>query len=41
MAKSVIGGLSAFTFLTLFVVPTMYTLFAAKDASSAKERISR
>ena len=30
LAKSVIGGLFAATFLTLFVVPTMYTLFARK-----------
>ena len=30
MAKAVIGGLLASTFLTLFVVPTMYTLFASK-----------
>lgn len=30
MAKAVIGGLIASTLLTLFVVPTMYTLFAHK-----------
>ena len=30
MAKAVIGGLFASTFLTLMVVPTMYTLFARK-----------
>ena len=30
-AKAVIGGLAAASFLTLFVVPTMYTLFAQKD----------
>ena len=30
MAKAVIGGLFAATVLTLFVVPTMYTLFAQK-----------
>ena len=30
MAKAVIGGLLAATLLTLFVVPTMYTLFARK-----------
>ena len=41
MAKAVIGGLVASTFLTLFVVPTMYTLFARKHYSIAKERISR
>lgn len=41
MAKAVIGGLVASTFLTLFVVPTMYTLFAQKHYSVAKERISR
>jgi HAE1 family hydrophobic/amphiphilic exporter-1 len=28
MAKAVIGGLSTATFLTLFVIPIMYTLFA-------------
>jgi len=31
MAKAVIGGLLASTFLTLIVVPTMYTLFARKE----------
>ncbi|HQP36746.1 MAG TPA: efflux RND transporter permease subunit, partial [Polyangiaceae bacterium] len=30
MAKAVIGGLTFATFLTLFVVPTMYTVFARK-----------
>lgn len=30
LAKSVIGGLSFATLLTLFVIPTMYTLFAPK-----------
>jgi HAE1 family hydrophobic/amphiphilic exporter-1 len=30
MAKAVIGGLMAATFLTLFVVPVMYTVFARK-----------
>ena len=30
MARSVIGGLTAATFMTLFVVPTVYTLFAPK-----------
>jgi HAE1 family hydrophobic/amphiphilic exporter-1 len=30
MAKAVIGGLLVSTFLTLFVVPTMYTFFARK-----------
>jgi HAE1 family hydrophobic/amphiphilic exporter-1 len=30
LAKSVMGGLSLATFLTLFVVPTMYSLFAPK-----------
>ncbi len=30
LAKSVIGGLTTSTFLTLFVVPTMYTLFAGR-----------
>jgi HAE1 family hydrophobic/amphiphilic exporter-1 len=40
MAMSVIGGLIAATFLTLFVVPTMYTLFAAKKLRNQPERIS-
>jgi hydrophobic/amphiphilic exporter-1 (mainly G- bacteria), HAE1 family len=40
MAKAVIGGLMASTFLTLFVVPTTYTLFAQKNYRIAKERIS-
>jgi HAE1 family hydrophobic/amphiphilic exporter-1 len=31
LAKAVIGGLFAATFLTLFVVPTMYTLFARRE----------
>ncbi|MBN1653037.1 MAG: efflux RND transporter permease subunit [Deltaproteobacteria bacterium] len=31
MAKAVIGGLTVASFLTLFVVPTMYTLFARKQ----------
>ena len=30
LGKSVMGGLSVATFLTLFVVPTMYTVFAPK-----------
>jgi len=30
MAKAVIGGLITSTFLTLYVVPTMYTVFAPK-----------
>jgi HAE1 family hydrophobic/amphiphilic exporter-1 len=30
LAKSVIGGLTAATCLTLFVVPTAYTIFARK-----------
>ncbi len=30
LAKSVMGGLTFSTFLTLFVIPTMYTLFAPK-----------
>lgn len=30
MAKAVIGGLTFATFLTLFVVPTMYTVFARR-----------
>jgi HAE1 family hydrophobic/amphiphilic exporter-1 len=41
MAKAVIGGLLASTFLTLFVVPTMYTFFAGKEHTSAQARISR
>ena len=40
MAMSVIGGLIAATFLTLFVVPTMYTLFAAKRLRNMPERVS-
>ena len=32
MARAVVGGMVAATGLTLFVVPTMYTLFAGKDA---------
>mgnify|MGYP001612875541 CR=1 FL=1 len=31
MAKAVIGGLLTATFLTLFVVPVMYTIFAKKE----------
>jgi HAE1 family hydrophobic/amphiphilic exporter-1 len=30
LAKAVMGGLTLATFLTLFVTPTMYTLFAPK-----------
>ncbi|MBW2700556.1 MAG: efflux RND transporter permease subunit, partial [Deltaproteobacteria bacterium] len=37
MAKAVIGGLFASTFLTLFVVPTMYTLFARKTMKERPE----
>ncbi|MBW2264114.1 MAG: efflux RND transporter permease subunit, partial [Deltaproteobacteria bacterium] len=40
MAMSVIGGLIAATFLTLFVVPTMYTLFASRNLRNVPERIS-
>jgi HAE1 family hydrophobic/amphiphilic exporter-1 len=40
MAMSVIGGLVAATFLTLFVVPTMYTLFARKTLRNVPERTS-
>ena len=32
MARAVVGGMIAATGLTLFVVPTIYTLFADKDA---------
>jgi HAE1 family hydrophobic/amphiphilic exporter-1 len=35
MAKAVIGGLLAATFLTLIVIPTMYTLFARKQVKHA------
>ena len=31
----IVGGMSLGTFLTIFVVPTMYTLFARKDAPGA------
>jgi len=31
LGKSVIGGLSTATFLTLFLVPILYTVFARKD----------
>jgi len=37
MAKAVIGGLIVSTALTLFVVPTMYTLFARKIHRPAPE----
>ncbi|MBN2495900.1 MAG: efflux RND transporter permease subunit [Deltaproteobacteria bacterium] len=37
MAKAVIGGLFASTFLTLLVVPTMYTLFARKTMKEQPE----
>jgi HAE1 family hydrophobic/amphiphilic exporter-1 len=40
LAVSVIGGLVAATFLTLFVVPTMYTLLARKQEKGAPERDS-
>jgi len=36
MAKAVIGGLISATFLTLFVVPTMYTFFAPKKVKDLK-----
>lgn len=36
MAKAVIGGLLAATCLTLFVIPTMYTLFARKQYKLAE-----
>jgi HAE1 family hydrophobic/amphiphilic exporter-1 len=32
MARSLIGGLISSTFITLFVVPVVYTLFHRKDA---------
>ncbi len=35
LAKAVIGGLMAASLLTLFVVPVMYTLFAAKKVRTA------
>jgi len=34
LAKAVMGGLTFATFLTLFVTPTMYTLFAPKLAKA-------
>jgi HAE1 family hydrophobic/amphiphilic exporter-1 len=37
MAKSVIGGLTLATALTLIVVPTMYTLFASKSGRQPTE----
>ncbi len=37
MAKAVIGGLVVATCLTLFVVPTMYTLFASKTLKHREE----
>ena len=36
MARAVIGGLLAATALTLFVVPTIYTLFAGKGAAKTR-----
>jgi HAE1 family hydrophobic/amphiphilic exporter-1 len=39
LAKAVIGGLLAATFFTLFVVPTVYTLFAKKHYLPASQRI--
>ena len=39
MAKAVIGGLAAATFLTLLVVPTMYTLFARKQIKHATKLV--
>ena len=38
LAKAVIGGLISSTFLTLFVVPTVYTLFAGKHRIPAELR---
>jgi len=37
LGKAVIGGLSAATLLTLFVVPIMYTIFARKDLKFDKK----
>ena len=33
----IVGGMSAGTLLTVFVVPTMYTLLARKHAPGAKK----
>lgn len=41
MAKAVIGGLLSSTLLTLFVIPTMYTVFAAKKLRRADKLIHR
>lgn len=38
LAKAVIGGLISSTFLTLYVVPTVYTLFAGRHRISAELR---
>ena len=38
MARAVVGGMVAATGLTLFVVPTIYTLFADKNASAESAR---
>ncbi|NOZ02131.1 MAG: efflux RND transporter permease subunit [Deltaproteobacteria bacterium] len=40
MAKSVIGGLLSASFLTLFVIPTMYTVFARKRIKSRDKLVT-
>ena len=41
MARSVIGGLTAATFLTLLIIPVVYTLFGDYRLRYAKRRIER
>jgi HAE1 family hydrophobic/amphiphilic exporter-1 len=41
LALAVIGGLTSSTFLTLFVIPVMYTLFAGAHRRSASLRIQQ
>jgi HAE1 family hydrophobic/amphiphilic exporter-1 len=41
MARSVIGGLTAATFLTLLIIPVVYTIFGDYRLRYAKRRIER
>jgi len=41
MAVTVIGGLTVSTMLTLIVVPTLYTLFAASGVKRQHRKLKR